>query len=1157
MLLKNFGRRVQVAQEQLDLLRRHEALAPELRAPLREAIEGFSIALEELHVAQEELYQQNEELLEARQDLEAERRRYQELFDFAPDGYLVTDAFGIIQEANRAAMDLLNVRKDFLEGKVLPIFLAAEDREEFSTRLANMRRGKAQAGAEEWETKLKPRHGLPFPAALTVAPVHDEEGQLVGLRWLLRDITASRRARERERLLDQIMQDRAAIQEMAENLARERTTLQTIMENTHAQLAYLDPDFTFVRVNAAYARGAGYSPEDLIGRNHFDLFPDAENEAIFEGVRDIGRPVYYRARPFDYPGHPERGTTYWDWTLVPVKGADGKVERLVFSLLDVSELVRARQKVEELAARNQAILSNMTEGIIILDLEGNVVEMNAAALRLHQFDKAEEAQQHLLDYSHTFEIRDMEGRRLPVEEWPASRILHGENFTKMELKVRRADTGHTFFASYSGAAVLDKEGRRMLGVLTLHDITDRKKHEAQRERLLAQLAAQQAQLNAIIDNAPEAIIVTDPSSRIVLTNPATQRLFGQPLPHGQGLADQSDLTLCHPDGTAYEPQDLPLSRAALDGQVHSNLEMALLRPDGESRDMLVSTAPIRDGQGRVDGVVGVFQDITERKRIERALQLYMNRLQTLHQIDRAILAAESAEAIADIALSHIQQIVPCKRASLALFDLETGEATLLKTTAGNGTQIPSGWRGPIGEEWPLEQLKKGKIQVVEDIGSAEPVMPLHPALYAEGVRSMAHLPLIADGVLIGALNLGMPESRGPTAEQMAPALEMAYGLAVALRQIRLHDQVQQHADELEQEVAHRTAALRTSEKRLRTIFEGTAAGIALSDLEGNILETNRALQQMLGYSAKELASMSFADFTHPEDAAESVASYRDLVAGECTDYTLEKRYLAKDGQMLWANLNVALVRDTGGQPLYGVGMVQDITERKQMQEALLRAEKLAIAGQLGASLAHEINNPLQSVIGCLGLAENALGNGGDVSRYLEVARTELRRAARIVGQLRDLHHIAREQKKEPVDLNALLDEILLLSRKKCQEAGVEVVWDQAAGLPHLPAVPDRLRQVFLNLVLNALDAMEEGGTLRMSTQATDEPAGVRVVVADTGTGIAPDAVSQVFEPFYTTKPEGLGLGLFITQKVVEEHGGKIELESQYNRGSTFTVWLPA
>jgi PAS domain S-box-containing protein len=160
-------------------------------------------------------------------------------------------------------------------------------------------------------------------------PLHNVDGDVEGVLVLASEVTEQVRHRRQ-------------IEELATVLQSERNILQIIMENTRTHLAYLDPDFNFVAVNLTYAQGSGYSREALIGRNHFALFPDAENQVIFEQVRDTGKPVEFHAKPFEFPVRPELGTTYWDWTLVPVKGVDGQTNGLVLSLTDVTGQIRAQ-----------------------------------------------------------------------------------------------------------------------------------------------------------------------------------------------------------------------------------------------------------------------------------------------------------------------------------------------------------------------------------------------------------------------------------------------------------------------------------------------------------------------------------------------------------------------------------------------------------------------------------------------------------------------------------------------------------------------------------------------------------------------------------------------------------------------------------------------
>ena len=375
---------------------------------------------------------------------------------------------------------------------------------------------------------------------------------------------------------------------------------------------------------------------------------------------------------------------------------------------------------------------------------------------------------------------------------------------------------------------------------------------------------------------------------------------------------------------------------------------------------------------------------------------------------------------------------------------------------------------------------------------------------------------------------------------------------------RLNEQVHQHAAGLEQRVAERAAELRASETRFRTLFEQAAVGIALVDRTGMVIESNPAFQDMLGCSGEELRGRAFGELFHdPSGDPVAIDLPIESIDGGQDCCRAEGQYVGEAGLPAWVYVTASLVRGEGDEPQFAIYMVEDITERKQAQAALIQAEKLAIAGKLSASLAHEINNPLQSVIGCLGLAQETLAEGNDATEFLEVGLEELRRVARIVAQLQDLYRPSRPEERQHTEVNTLLKQVLTLSRKRCEEQGVNVVWQAVSDLPSLLLVPDQIQQVFLNLVLNAVDAMPEGGRLQIQTAGTERPIGVRISFTDSGTGIAADVLPHVFDPFYSTKPSGLGLGLFISKDIVEQHGGQIEVQDAAGEGAIFKVWLPA
>jgi two-component system NtrC family sensor kinase len=244
---------------------------------------------------------------------------------------------------------------------------------------------------------------------------------------------------------------------------------------------------------------------------------------------------------------------------------------------------------------------------------------------------------------------------------------------------------------------------------------------------------------------------------------------------------------------------------------------------------------------------------------------------------------------------------------------------------------------------------------------------------------------------------------------------------------------------------------------------------------------------------------------------------------------------------------------------------QLIREQEETQARLAQSEKMSALGRLAASIAHEINNPLQAIQGCLTLVgeEMAAQRRRDkLARYLGIVDGEIERIAVIVQRMRDFYRPARRA-LELTDLHAVLAGVLELSSKQLQYGDVTVERQWAADLPRVQANPDHLRQIFLNLVLNALDAMPEGGRLRIVTgldeirvERDQYQQAVRVAFSDTGVGMSQEIQARLFEPFFTTKPHGTGLGLSIVYQIVQAHSGQIEVESQEGVGTTISILLP-
>jgi two-component system NtrC family sensor kinase len=223
------------------------------------------------------------------------------------------------------------------------------------------------------------------------------------------------------------------------------------------------------------------------------------------------------------------------------------------------------------------------------------------------------------------------------------------------------------------------------------------------------------------------------------------------------------------------------------------------------------------------------------------------------------------------------------------------------------------------------------------------------------------------------------------------------------------------------------------------------------------------------------------------------------------------------------------------------------------QAQLIQAEKLAATGRLAASIAHEINNPLQSIQNCLHLVLNRPLTDEKRLRYLNMAQEEVERLITIVTRTLDFYRPSKGR-ASPTQINDVVEAVLALAGKRLEHGHVRVQRKLTPDLPQLSVVRDQLTQVFLNLVINAAEAMPEGGELTISSAREDN--WVCVGFSDTGPGIPPDEVSKIFEPFYTTKATGTGLGLAVSYGIVERQGGRITIDSQLGHGATLTVRLP-
>jgi PAS domain S-box-containing protein len=363
------------------------------------------------------------------------------------------------------------------------------------------------------------------------------------------------------------------------------------------------------------------------------------------------------------------------------------------------------------------------------------------------------------------------------------------------------------------------------------------------------------------------------------------------------------------------------------------------------------------------------------------------------------------------------------------------------------------------------------------------------------------------------------------------------------------------------------AALRASEERWRAMFETAPVGITMRDFEHRTyLTANESFQRMVGYTEDELRYLTALDITHEDDRP---ATQKRIASG-VIGVLQRKRYRRKDGEVIWADVTPFVVPSTDSTPTFRGAVIVDISERKRAEEALQQAEadlarlnRIMLLGEMTASIAHEVNQPISAVI----------TNAQAGLRWLDARRPDLEevrqalsrvvrdgnRAGEVIDRIRALVRKVPPH-RDRSNINEAIHEVIALTQTEVERNGIRLQTRLADDLPLVPADRVQLQQVIMNLIVNAIEAMAGiGDRPRELTIASGKGDAntVLVEVKDTGPGIDPADLGRLFQSFYTTKPDGIGMGLAISRSIVEAHGGTLSAAPNQPHGATFQFTVSA
>lgn len=1033
----------------------------------------------------------------------------------------------------------------------------------------------------------------------------------------------------------------------------------------HAFMAH-SPAVSFIKdsagrhlyINPTFERVFGVSLSEIRGKTLDGRLPDdvvAQLRVNDEKVLTSGEPLEVE----ETVPTPDGKSQQWLVLKFPLTSSSG--ERLLGGVaIDITERKRVEQALmvsEERYARATAV---GRVGVWELDVQAGTYygDRNLKMMFGYQVDELSADPYTWLHLVHP------DDQSIAMAHWQQIMRRQADDYN-YEVRMIRKD-GTVIWTDVRGQAVRDDDGQVTHLIGATVDVTERKRMEAA-------LRESEERYRSVVSAMAEGIVIQDQEGRIRSCNATACRILG--LTEDQVLGRTSLDPQWHAireDGSPFPGEIHPAMHTLRTGRACENVIMGVHRPDGSIVWISINTQPITSGADEpLLGVVASFRDITMQKQVEAALR------QAHEELEQRV--GERTAQLAQANRSLQDEVTERKRAEKAL--------QLTQFTVDQAAQGIF-WVGPKAEilyanDAACEVLGHSRAELLGmTVHDIDPNFPPEawPTHWEELKRRGSFTFESTQHTKSGAVR---------HTEVTVNHLEYdghEYNCAIV-------------RDITERKLSE--AALLESEERFSKAFNESPIGMAIVAPDGRWLQVNHALCEIVGYSKAELETMTFQAITHPDDLESDLHHVRQVLSGALRTYQLEKRYIHKDGSVIWIVLNVSLVRNADGTPKHFISQIQDITKRKQAEDTVrdselrykllteatfdgiavhdqgillevnvglermfgyesgelvgrsmwdliaeesrdlvlanmrngvtgpyeavgrrkdgttfpgevvvrpyryrgkevrlvagrditerknleterlrhteelerqvaertaeiaklesqrAHAEKLAAMGRLAAGVAHEINNPIAGIKNAFTLVKQTIDPAHPHAEFTGMIDREIARVASIVQNMYQLYR-PESGKGEAVELQVMLNDIVALFSKRLQQRRLVLAINADPCIDWLSVPRGDLLQVLLNLLNNAIDCSNEGGTITLTLRV--EPDAIRIAVSDQGPGVSPENLPHIFDPFFTTKTQGnqkgMGLGLSISQSLVMAMGGRIEVQTQLNAGSTFSVLLP-
>jgi PAS domain S-box-containing protein len=848
---------------------------------------------------------------------------------------------------------------------------------------------------------------------------------------------------------------------------RERTNFaETVIANAGEGVIVYDRELRYLVWNPAMEEMTGLKAGEVLGRRPADLFPERAAAGIGRTMRrvlDAGAP---QTSEFWFTISATGHSAWVSGTYRPYRDAAGQIIGIIGFVRDITAEHEAREALKRSEEQLQTIFDSLGDGVAIHDVAGRFLETNRSMCDL-------------LGYSHD-ELLSMTLSAVSPPETASliperiARVMEGGVYVFESARLRR--DGSRVPIETSARRIQFRGEEAILSVQ--RDISERKRAEEEIKR-------GRALLRSIVDSTPDAIYLKDAAGRYLLLNRAAEAFVGRPASEVLGHDD----TFIFPAEEAAVVMET--DRRAIGAPAPITLEERVTSANGRVATFLSTKGPVRADDGTPIGLFGIARDVTERTRIQAALEL--------------------SEAKFSTAFTTSPDAVNLNRLSDGIYlDISDGFTATTGFTRAD-----------------VKGRTSAEIAIWADPGSRDELVA---RLLADGVVHNMEMRFRRKD---GSLGTGLMSARVIPIDGQPCILSIT------------------------RDITDRKLA----ESRFRNVFDFARDPMFIHDLEGRFIEVNRTACESLGYSRDELLTMSLADIDTPEYRPLARAWIEALLRDGSAFF--ETAHLRRDGTAIPVEVSATVI-DLGDSEAI-MSIARDVSEQRRaeaermaLEEQLRQAQKMEGIGRLAGGVAHDFNNLLTIIRGnaSLILAEMAPGEGP--REDLEQIEQAADRAAALTRQLLTFarRSVARP---EAIDLGAIVRRLEpMLHRLVREDIKLVTLTPQETGA--VMADPGQIEQVIVNLVVNASDAMPDGGTLTIETASGISADGrmVSLSVSDTGVGIDDETMDHLFEPFFTTKEpgKGTGLGLATVYGIVHGSGGTVTVSTKLGRGSTFTVHLP-